>query len=62
MTIKNISRRNLIKSTVAFFAAAQFSPAVSLAAERDRENEFALDSDYVVINGWVLLKSDVALD
>ena len=62
MTLKNLSRRNLIKTTVAFFAAAQFSPAVSLVAESDRENEFALDSDYVVINGWVLLKSDVALD
>ena len=58
-----ISRRNFIKSTVASYIFTQtiFPVFFSKGIEKDDNSTLIIDKDYILINGWVLLKSDVAL-
>ena len=62
MSKNNINRRNFIKSSVALILFSNIMPAVTFINEENQEPGFDLDSEYIVINGWVLLKSDVMLD
>ncbi|MFV1983702.1 MAG: hypothetical protein ACC657_09210 [Thiohalomonadales bacterium] len=64
MKAKTINRRNFLKITTACCVIAQYFPAVALS--KNSGDNFKLqdvsDSDYVVVNGWVLLKSDLTAE
>ena len=61
---KIFCRRNFIKVTLASYFFTKSINPVDLTNDIEEGNNLALvmDQNYVVINGWVLLKSDVALD
>ena len=53
-----------MKAAAACCVMTQLIPSISLG--KNIENKFNVlsdnDPDFVIINGWVLLKSDVAMD
>lgn len=59
----NISRREILKTSIKCCVLTPVIPLISLIDEVDASHELVeiIDSDYVVVNGWVLLKSDVAM-
>jgi len=61
--VKSKSRRNFLKTAAACCVMSQFVPSISSGEEN--KSDFSLDffeeSDFIVVNGWVLLKSDLAL-
>ena len=63
MKVKSKSRRDFIKTAAACCVMSQFVPSVSSAEEikSDFSLGFFEESDFVVVNGWVLLKSDLAI-
>jgi len=63
MKVKTINRRKFLKATVACCVMTQYLPAISFGKniENDFRLKFDTDSEFVVVNGWVLLKSDLTL-
>ena len=63
MKITSDSRRKLVKAIATGIVMTPFIPITSLATniEKNPNNDFS-DDDYVVVNGWVLLKSDISPD
>ena len=59
-----ISRRDFMKMTISGCILTKVIPSVYFTNENESNNNlFSRDEkDYIVLNGWVLLKSDIALD
>ncbi len=61
MKLKTISRRNFLKTTVAYSVMTQYFPAVAFAKNIESVTRLDTDSEFIVVNNWVLLKSDISL-
>ena len=59
-----ISRRTFMKKIVAGCVFTQLMSSVYLIKENAVNDDSVLnvEQDYIILNGWVLLKSDIALD
>lgn len=62
MRIKSISRRKFIKTNALYCATVALIPSVILSDNnKESATGITLDSNYIIINGWVLLKSDAGM-
>lgn len=63
MKAKFKGRRNFIKAAATCCVMSQFVPSVSSGKEIKRDFRYGLveDSNYIIVNGWVLLKADLGI-
>lgn len=62
MILKNISRRDFIKSAFVGFFLTKTPAQPDFSVHENNDFSMTVDGDYVVINGWILLKSDVEIE